>query len=79
MNPDTGRTARQGIAGLLGGLIGDVRALIRQELQLMRHEFKAEFAKVRHGMVSIGIGRAGRSRSIFALTMLVYVLKDLSA
>lgn len=79
MNEETGRTARQGIAGLLGGLIGDVRALIRQELRLMRHEFEAEFAKVRHGVVSIGIGLgvAGIG-SIFALTMLVYVLKELT-
>ncbi|MGC4097060.1 MAG: phage holin family protein [Nitrospira sp.] len=79
MNHDTEQPARQGIAGLLGGLMGDVRALIRQELRLMRHEFEAEFTKVRHGVVSIGIGLgvAGIG-SIFALTMLVYVLNELT-
>ena len=77
MNQDTERTHGRGIAGLLGGLVGDVRALIRQELQLMRQEVEAEFMKVRHGVVSIGIGLGvAVIGSIFALTMLVYVLKE---
>lgn len=69
------RTTGNGIIGLLGGLIGDVRTLFRQELQLLRDEFFSEIAKIRQAAVAIGIG-IGLTvlGGLFALVMLVHVL-----
>lgn len=68
-------TSKNGIIGLLGGLIGDVRTLFRQEFQLMRDEFHAETRKVRQAAVSIGVG-IGLTLigGVFALMMMVQIL-----
>jgi hypothetical protein len=71
------RTSRIGILGLLSGLIGDVRTLFRQELQLMRDEFFSEVAKVRQGTMAIGAGVACAGiGGILLLIMLVQVLHE---
>lgn len=71
------RTSRNGIVGLLSGLIGDVRTLFRQELQLMRDEFFSEVAKVRQGTVAIGAGVAcGAIGGLLLLMMLVQALHE---
>jgi hypothetical protein len=68
-------TTGNGIIGLLGGLIGDVRTLVRQELQLLRDEFFFETAKVRQAAVAIGAGIVlAAIGGLFALVMLVQVL-----
>ena len=75
MQQEDTRTSRNGIWGLLSGLIGDVRTLFRQELQLMRDEFLSEIAKIRHGTVAIGAGIACAAMGgLFLLIMLVHVL-----
>ncbi len=67
--------ARNGIIGLFGGLIGDVRTLFRQEFQLMRDEFHAETRKVRQAAVSIGVGIGlALVGGVFALMMMVQIL-----
>ncbi len=68
-------TTGNGIIGLLGGLIGDARTLVRQELQLLRDEFFSEVSKVRQAAVAIGAG-IGLTviGGLFALIMLVHVL-----
>ncbi|UVT20404.1 MAG: phage holin family protein [Nitrospira sp.] len=69
------RSSRNGLFGLLMGLVGDVRTLIRQELQLMRDEFHAETKKACQAAVSIGVG-IGLTLigGIFALIMIVHML-----
>ncbi|OQW31053.1 MAG: hypothetical protein A4E19_20590 [Nitrospira sp. SG-bin1] len=70
-------TSRNGIIGLLGGLIGDVRTLFRQELRLMRDEFFAETVKIRQGAVAVGAGIAFTALGgLFALLMLVQMLHE---
>ncbi len=70
-------TARNGIIGLLGGLVADARTLVRQELQLLRDEFFSEIAKIRQAAVAIGaaIGCTVIG-SLFALIMLVHALHE---
>lgn len=71
---ETNRT-RNGIIGLLGGLVGDVRTLFRQELQLLRDELFSEIAKIRQAAVAIGVGIGFTViGGLFALLMLVQVL-----
>ncbi len=70
-------TTRNGIIGLLGGLVGDARTLFRQELQLLQDEFSSEIAKIRQAAVAIGaaIGFTVIG-GLFALIMLVHVLHE---
>lgn len=66
-----------GIFGLLGGLVGDARTLVRQELQLLRDEFFSEIAKFRRGVVAIGVGIGFLAMGgLFALIMLVHALHE---
>jgi hypothetical protein len=70
-------TMGNGIIGLLGGLVGDARTLVRQELQLLRDEFFFEIAKVRQAAVAIGMGIGFTVvGGLFALIMLVHVLHE---
>ena len=69
------RTSVNGLIGLLGGLIEDVRTLLRQELQLLRDEFFLEIGKIRQAVVAIGAGIGFTVLGgVFALIMLVQVL-----
>lgn len=71
---DTHET-RNGIIGLLAGLIEDIRTLFRQELRLLRDEFFSEIAKIRQAAVAIGV-EIGFTviGGLFALIMLAQVL-----
>ena len=68
-------TTRNGIIGLIGGLVGDLRTLFRQELQLLRDEFFLEIDKIRQAAVAVGAG-IGLTviGGLFLLIMLVHVL-----
>jgi len=68
-------TTRNGIIGLIGGLVGDVRTLFRQELQLLRDEFFLEIDKIRQAAVAVGAG-IGLTiiGGLFLFIMLVHVL-----
>lgn len=66
-----------GLFGLLGGLVGDARTLIRQELQLLRDEVVSEIAKIPQAAISIGVGIVfALIGSVFALIMLVQALHE---
>lgn len=67
--------ARNGIIGLLGGLLGDLRTLFRQELQLLRDEFFLEIDKIRQAAFAVGAG-IGLTiiGGLFLFIMLVHVL-----
>lgn len=72
---ETHTKTRNGIIGLLSGLVEDARTLFRQELQLLRDEIFSEISKIRHGAVAIGAG-IGLTviGGLFLLIMLVHVL-----
>jgi hypothetical protein len=66
-----------GIIGLFGGLIGDARTLFRQELRLLRDEVLFEIAKIRQGVVAIGMGIGFTVvGGLFSLFMLAHVLHE---
>ena len=68
-------TGRNGIFALLGGLVGDARTLLRQEIQLLRDEFFLEIDKIRQAAVAIGTGIGFTLiGGLFLLIMLVHVL-----
>lgn len=68
-------TTGNGIIGLLGGLVGDVRTLFRQELQLLRDELFLEIDKIRQAAVAVGAGIGFTViGGLFLLIMLVHVL-----
>ena len=68
-------TTKNGIIGLIGGLIGDVRTLFRQELQLLRDEFFLEIDKIRQAAVAVGAGIGFTLiGGLFLFIMLVHVL-----
>ncbi|MBX3331499.1 MAG: phage holin family protein [Nitrospira sp.] len=70
-------TGNGGILGLLTGLIGDARTLVRQELRLLRDEVFSEIAKFRQGVVAIGVGIGFLAMGgLFALIMLVHLLNQ---
>ena len=68
-------TTRNGIIGLIGGLVGDLRTLFRQELQLLRNEFFLEIDKIRQAAVAVGAGIGVTIiGGLFLFIMLVHVL-----
>jgi hypothetical protein len=75
---ETHRTGN-GILGLLVGLIGDARTLVRQEIQLLQDEFVSEIAKIGQGVVAIGVGIGFLViGGLFVLIMLTQVLHELA-
>ena len=68
-------TTRNGIIGLIGGLVGDLRTLFRQELQLLRDEFFLEIDKIRQAAVAVGAGIGVTIiGGLFLFIMLVHLL-----
>ncbi|HSL04754.1 MAG TPA: phage holin family protein, partial [Nitrospiraceae bacterium] len=53
--PQTHDTERSGIETVLGGLLRDVRALVRQEMALAQHEVQYEIGKVIKSILWCGI------------------------
>jgi Putative Actinobacterial Holin-X, holin superfamily III len=57
------------VARLISDLIGDIRTLVQQHVQLMRHEVEAEVQKVKRATISVVIG-AG----VLALSGLLFII-----
>ena len=53
--PQTHDTERSGIETVLGGLLRDVRALVRQEMALAQHEVQYEIGKILKSVLWCGI------------------------
>lgn len=67
------------IARLVSELIGDLRTLVQQHLQLMRHEVVAEVQKVKRATISIAIGAGVLAVSgLLFIIMLVHLLQWLT-
>jgi hypothetical protein len=44
------------LARLVAELLADIRTLVQQHMELMRHEFEAEVSKVKRASISVAIG-----------------------
>lgn len=64
-----------GFAALLGGILGDFNTLMRQEMQLLRDEFRLELSKTGRAASGFGIGvLLAAIAALFLLLMLVHGL-----
>lgn len=66
---------RVGLASLLGGILEDFNTLMRQEVQLLRHEFRLELSKTGQAASGFGIGIVlAAVAALFLLLMVVHGL-----
>ena len=74
---DTTRQSGFGFVKLVGGILDDARALMRQEVQLLKDEVKLELSKAGRAASGFGIGAvlAGVG-TLFLLLMLVHGLNE---
>jgi hypothetical protein len=64
-----------GFVALLGGILGDFNTLMRQEMQLLRDEFRLELSKTGRAASGFGIGvLLAAIAALFLLLMLVHGL-----
>jgi hypothetical protein len=64
---------------LLGGIVSDIRQLLRQEIQLARYELYDEWRKLRVVLCCVAVGAVLLASSVLPLGFaLVYVLHDLA-
>ena len=67
------------IARLVSELIGDLRTLVRQHVQLLRHEIQAEVNKVKRASLSLAIGGGLLAISgLLFIIMLVHLVQWLT-
>jgi len=68
---------RFGLLGLVTGILDDMKALMRQEAQLLRDEVKLELSKARRAAMGFGIGAAlAAVGGLFLLLMVVHGLHE---
>ncbi|HET7909805.1 MAG TPA: phage holin family protein [Nitrospira sp.] len=66
-----------GFAKLVAGILDDARALMRQEVQLLKDEVKLELSKAGRAASGFGIGAVlGGVGALFLLLMLVHGLNE---
>jgi hypothetical protein len=70
---------RPTLTQLLGGLVSDAKALLRQEMALAKHEVHAELHKTKMAMVSLslGLGLAALA-GMLLIVMLVHLVNTVS-
>jgi hypothetical protein len=67
------------VARLISELIGDLRTLVQQHVQLMRHEVEAEVRKVKRATIFVAVGAAVLAVSgLLLIIMLVHLIQWLS-
>jgi putative superfamily III holin-X len=74
---DTTRPSGFGLMNIVGGILDDARALMRQEAQLLKDEVRLELSKAGRAASGFGIG-AGLAAvgALFLLLMLVHGLNE---
>ena len=74
---ETSRQSGYGLMDLVGGILDDARALMRQEAQLFKDEIKLELSKAGRAASGFGVGAVlGGVGTLFLLLMLVHGLND---
>jgi hypothetical protein len=67
------------VARLISDLIGDLRTLVQQHVQLMRHEVAAEVAKVKRATIFVAVGAGVLAVSgLLFIIMLVHLVQWLT-
>jgi hypothetical protein len=75
MDNDLHTATEPSMASLVGGIINDAQALIKQELALARREVADELQKTREAIIALGIGIAiAVLGGLMLVFMLVYLL-----
>lgn len=73
------QSERPTLAGLITGLVDDLKKLIRQELRLVRDEIRVELGKAQRGVVSLAIGVGCLAvGGLLLILMLVHLLQFLT-
>ena len=73
----TSRQSGYGLMDLVGGILDDARALMRQEAQLFKDEIKLELSKAGRAASGFGVGAVlGGVGALFLLLMLVHGLNE---
>jgi uncharacterized membrane protein len=76
MATEAPQNAEPTLVQLIGGLVGDARDLLLQELALARHEVKQEVREAKAAMLSFGVGIAvGGIGVVLLALMLVHLLQ----
>jgi Putative Actinobacterial Holin-X, holin superfamily III len=72
---DRARVSEPSLSSLVGGIINDFQALVKQEVALARREFAEELRKARQAAISLGIGVGVLVvGSLLLIFMLVFLL-----
>jgi len=67
------------VAELLGGIVGDVQTLVRQQAQMLRAEIKEDFRRGRTATIYIGTGlMLAAVGTLFLMVGVVYLLNYLA-
>jgi uncharacterized membrane protein YqjE len=67
------------VARLLSDLVGDLRTLVQQHIELMRHEVEAEVAKVKRATIFLAVGAGVLAVSgLLFIIMLVHLVQWLT-
>ncbi len=70
---------RPSLAGLLTGLVDEVKKLVQQELRLVRDEIRIELGKAQRGVVSMAIGIGCLAvGALLLILMLVHLVQFLT-
>ncbi len=70
---------RPSLAGLLTGLVDEVKKLVQQELRLVRDEIRVELGKAQRGVVSMAIGIGCLAvGALLLILMLVHLVQFLT-
>jgi hypothetical protein len=63
--------SEQSMASLVGGIVGDVQDLIKQQLALTRKEIEADLRKTREAATLLGVGIGIALFGLFALCLML--------
>ncbi len=62
------------VTSLLSGIVNDAQELIKQQLELFKHELKDDMKKAQEGLPSLGLGVALAVAAIFLLGVTIATL-----
>jgi uncharacterized membrane protein YqjE len=72
-NPTT-NAGEPTVTSLLGGIVNDVQELIKQQLQLFKHELKDDMKKAQEGLPTLGVGVTFAMAAVFLLGVTIATL-----
>lgn len=71
MQTQTPTGAEPSVTSLLSGIVNDAQELIKQQLQLFKHELKDDMKRAQEGLPALGLGASIAVAAIFLLGMTI--------